>query len=312
MKKIIFVFLCAFISQSIFAQRQIAITFDDLVFVPNDDIKQIQTLTKKLLTTLKKNKVPAIGFVNEGKLNKPNEFEARTAILKMWIDAGFELGNHTYSHIDMFKATAEEFQADLLSGEVVTKKLLANQGKQERYFRHPFLNTGASPEKKSAFDKIIADNHYTVAPVSVDNGDYIFAAVYSDALKKNDRELMKRISDAYIPYMDSVLNFYEKQSKTLLGYELKQILLVHANTINADHFGAMIQMMKKRGYDFISLEEALRDKAYQLPDSFTGRNGTSWIQRWAMTNKHQPTIKQFKEEPNVPEFIQKAYDSRGK
>ena len=312
MKKILFVILCLCVSQSIFAQRQIAITFDDLIFVPQDDLTQMKTLTQKLLMTLKKNKVPAIGFVNEGKLNKPNEIEARTAILQMWIDAGFELGNHTYSHIDMYKATPEEFQKDLLSGEVVTKKLLTAKGKQERYFRHPFLNTGATPETKSAFDKIIADNHYTVAPVSVDNGDYIFAAVYSDALKKNDRAQMKRISDAYIPYMNSVLEFYEKQSKTLLGYELKQILLVHANTINADHFGAMIQMMKKRGYEFISLEEALRDKAYQLQDSYTGRNGTSWIQRWAMTNKHQPTIKQFKEEPNVPEFIQKAYDSRSR
>ena len=313
MKKLTFIFLLlAFFNIPIHAQRQIAITFDDLIFVPQDDLTQMKTLTKKLLTTLKKNKVPTIGFVNEGKLNKPNEIEARTAILKMWIDAGFELGNHTYSHLDMFKATAEEFQKDLLSGEVVTKKLLANQGKQERYFRHPYLNTGATPEAKSAFDKIIADHHYTVAPVSVDNGDYIFASVYADALKKNDRAMMKRISEAYIPYMNSVLEFYEKQSKSLLGYELKQILLVHANTINADHFGEMIQMMKKRGYEFISLEEALRDKAYQLQDSYTGRYGTSWIQRWAMTNKHEPTIKQFKEEPNVPEFIQKAYDSRSK
>jgi hypothetical protein len=70
--------------------------------------------------------------------------------------------------------------------------------------------------------------------------------------------------------------------------------------------------MKKRGYEFILLEEALRDKAYQLPESYTGRNGTSWIQRWAMTQKHQPTIMQFKEEPNVPEFIQKAYESRSR
>ncbi len=78
----------------------------------------------------------------------------------------------------------------VVSGEVVTKKLLAAKGKQERYFRHPYLNTGATPEKKSAFDKIIADNHYTVAPVTVDNGDYIFASVYADALKKNDRAMM--------------------------------------------------------------------------------------------------------------------------
>ncbi len=311
MKKIVRLFILltlSFITLHAQPKRQIAITFDDLIFVPDNDLVQMKALTTKLLTTLKKNKVPAIGFVNERKLYKPGEEAARTTILKIWIDAGFELGNHTYSHLDMFKASSEEFQKDLLDGEVVTKKLLAP--KPERYFRHPFLNTGATPAHKATFDKIIADHHYTVAPVTVDNGDYIFASVYSDALKKNDRAMMKRISDAYIPYMNSVLDFYEKQSKTLLGYEMKQILLVHANTINAIHFGDIIKMMKQRGYEFISLEEALRDKAYQLTDSYTGRSGTSWIQRWAMTQKHQPTINQFKEEPNVPEFIQKAYDAR--
>lgn len=291
-------------------QRQIAITFDDLIFVPDKDIRQVKTLTAKLLKTLKENNVPAIGFVNEIKLQPANEIEARTAILKMWIDAGFELGNHTYSHLDMFTATAEKFREDLIAGEQVTKKLLVAKGKQERYFRHPYLNTGPSPEKKAAFDKILAERNYIVAPVTVDNNDYMFAAVYADALKNNDQALMQRVAEAYVPYMNSVLEFYEKQSMTLLGYEVRQILLVHANTLNADHFGEMISMMKKRGYRFISLEEALRDKAYQSLDAYTGRSGTSWLQRWAMSQKHQPTIQQFKLEPDVPEFIKQGYQNR--
>ena len=291
-------------------QRQIAITIDDLIFVPNDNVEQVKTLTKQLLTTLKKNKVPAIGFVNEGKINHPPEIAARTAILQMWIDAGFELGNHTYSHLDMFDATPEKFEQELGTGEQVTKKLLATKGRQEQYFRHPYLNTGSSLEKKATFDKIIAAHNYIVAPVTVDNSDYMFAAVYADAMKKNDRALMKRVADTYVPYMNSVLEFYEQQSQTLLGYELKQILLVHANPLNAQHFGALLAMMKKRGYKFISLTEALRDKAYQLTDGYTGRSGTSWLQRWAMTQKHQPTIQQFKLEPDVPEFIKQAYKNR--
>lgn len=300
----------AFIATSAQTQRQIAITFDDLIFVPNDNLEQVKTLTAKLLQTLKQHKIPIIGFVNEGKINRPPETDRRTKILQMWIEAGFELGNHTYSHIDMFSATAEQFEEDLVKGEQITKKLLAAKGRKEIYFRHPYLNTGATLEKKIAFDKIIAKHNYIVAPVTVDNSDYMFAAVYSDAMKKNDRAMMQRVADAYVPYMSSMLDFYEKQSQTLLGYEIKQILLVHANPLNADHFGKLIAMMKKRGYKFISLAEALTDKAYQTYDGYTGRSGTSWLQRWALTQKHQSTMQQFKEEPDVPDFIKEAYKNR--
>jgi peptidoglycan-N-acetylglucosamine deacetylase len=298
-------------------QREIAITFDDLPSVPTYDVGEMKALTTKLLKILKQNKVPAVGFVNEGKLHQrgetrfePNEIEARTAILNLWVDAGFELGNHTYSHLDMFKASAEKFKQDLIAGEQTTQKLLAAKGMKLRYFRHPFLNTGASPEMKSAFDKILAERNYIIAPVTVDNQDYVFAAVYADALKNNDRTLMNRVAEAYAPYMEAMLEFYEKQSSTLLRYEIKQILLVHANMLNADHFDKLITRMKKRGYQFISLEEALRDNAYKLEDHFVARAGISWLQRWAFTQKHQPTIEQFKLEPDVPEFIKKAYNTR--
>ncbi len=271
-------------------QRQIAITFDDLPSVPTYDVGEMKALTTKLLKILKQNKVPAVGFVNEGKLH--------------------QRGNHTYSHLDMFTASAEKFKQDLIAGEQTTQKLLAAKGMKLRYFRHPFLNTGASPEMKSAFDNILAERKYIIAPVTVDNQDYVFAAVYADALKNNDHTMMSRVAEAYIPYMEAMLEFYEKQSSTLLGYEIKQILLVHANMLNADHFDKLITGMKKRGYQFIPLEEALRDKAYKLEDQFIARAGISWLQRWAFTQKHQPTIEQFKLEPDVPEFIKQAYGAR--
>jgi peptidoglycan-N-acetylglucosamine deacetylase len=299
------------------AKRQVAITFDDLPSVPTYDVKELKALTTKLIETLKRNKVSAIGFVNEGKLHQRSgtqyqhaEVEARTEVLKLWVDAGFELGNHTYSHLDMFSSSAEKFEQDLIAGEQITKKLLAAKGMTLRYFRHPFLNTGPSLEMKSAFDKILADRNYIVAPVTVDNQDYVFAAVYADALKNGDRATMKRVGEAYVPYMESYFEFYEKQSSTLLGHEIKQILLVHANMLNADYFDGMIAMMKKRGYQFISLEEALSDKSYKLEDKFAGRPGISWLQRWALTQKHKSTIDEFKLEPKLPEFVKQAYDAR--
>jgi peptidoglycan/xylan/chitin deacetylase (PgdA/CDA1 family) len=296
------------------SEKQVAITFDDLPSQPTYNINILKELTSKLLETLQRNKVPAIGFVNEAKLGqrsgtrfKQDEVEARTAVLKLWVDAGFELGNHTYSHLDLFSSSAEKFEKDLIAGEQITRKLMAAGGKKLRYFRHPNLNTGPSLEMKSAFDQILAAHNYIVAPVTVDNQDYIFAAIYAEAWKNKDRALMNSVGEAYVPYMEKYFEFYERQSSTLLGYNIKQILLVHANMLNADYFEEMIAMMKKRGYQFISLDEALTDKAYKSADTFAGRPGISWLQRWALTQKHKVTIDEFKLEPGLPEFIEKAY-----
>lgn len=284
--------------------RFVAVTVDDLPLQQQADLATTRVLTAKLLQTLTANRIPAIGFVNEGKLhnNNDSELEARTAILKMWLDAGLDLGNHTYSHLRYYNATLEQMQADTLRGETIIKRLLAAQGKQLRYFRHPTLNTGKDLATKMAFEKFLASHGYTVAPVTIDNSEWLFASEYAKARQRGDAATMKKIANAYVPYMAEVFEFYERLSRDTLGYELKQTLLVHANALNADHFGAVIKMLKRRGYRFIALEEALTDKAYSLPDTYTGPVGISWLQRWAITKGGQ-----MRPEPELPS-VMKAFD----
>src|SRR4026207_981078 len=80
--------------------RTIAVTIDDLPVVSTRrDIKNRQEITQKLLGPIKKAKVPAIGFVNENKLYADGKRdEKQVDLLRMWVDAGLELGNHTFSH----------------------------------------------------------------------------------------------------------------------------------------------------------------------------------------------------------------------
>jgi hypothetical protein len=66
------------------------------------EVAALTELTTKLLASITFNEIPAIGFVNENKLldnGKLNEW--RVALLQMWVDAGLELGNHTFSHPDL-------------------------------------------------------------------------------------------------------------------------------------------------------------------------------------------------------------------
>lgn len=283
-------------------QRFVAVTFDDLPSPEKLDVQSLETLTRNLLKTFTQYKLPVVGFVNEGKLEVENEKAARTRVLKLWTDAGFELGNHTYSHPYFFKKTLAEFEENVIKGEPVTRQLVTEQGMKLRYFRHPFLSTGPDAATRAAFEKFLTERGYRVAPVTIDNSDWLFAGVYADAQKRGDTETMRRVADAYVPYLERVFEFHEKLSRDVVGYELRQILLLHANSLNADHFGKVVEMMKRRGYQFISLEEALQDKAYQLPDTYIGANGISWLQRWAITQGGK-----YREEPSIPKFVEEKW-----
>ena len=285
--------------------REVAVTFDDLPSAyGNDDLKRMSDVTKTLLQKIKSNHVPAIGFVNESKLHRRGEMNARTALLRMWLEAGLELGNHTFSHINMDNVPLDAYEQDVVRGETVIKMLLAEKGMKLRYFRHPQLHTGPTLEYKKGLEQFLAARGYTVAPITIDNNDFMFGALYGDAKTSGDKETMKRVADAYIGYMDRVFDFFEKLSVDSLGYEVKQTLLLHASDLNADHFDDLVLMMKRRGYAFISLEEALKDKAYELPDA-QATKGLSWIHRWRLA-KGLP----LQMEPGEPEFIARLFSAR--
>jgi peptidoglycan-N-acetylglucosamine deacetylase len=265
----------------------------------------MRRITSALLASVKRNGVPVVGFVNEGKLYRRGETDARTELLRAWLDAGFELGNHTFSHINLQRAPLADYEEDVVRGETVTRMLLGERGMKLRYFRHPFLFTGTTPEYKEGLAKFLASRGYTVAPVTLDNADYVFADVYFKAKKRGDAETAKRVADAYAPYMETIFDFFERLSTETFSREVRQVLLLHANELNADRFDELAAMMKRRGYTFVTLEEALKDPAYAEPDALY-KYGVSWLRRWRVA-KGLPD----KEEPETPRFVYDLYKAGG-
>lgn len=266
--------------------RTIAITFDDLpaVSVPAGetcDLTALQANTAKLLATLTARAVPVIGFVNEGRICKSLGTEALPSLLNMWLDAGAELGNHTFSHVDLDAATVEAYEADIIRGEAVTSKLLGERGRTLRYFRYPFLNTGRNQDIKTAIDSFLGKRGYTAAPVTIGSNEWMFAAIYADAKQRGDLGTMKLVTDAYVPYMARVLSYFEHASSRLFRREISQVLLLHANALNADTLDQLLAMLQSRGYSFVTLAEALDDPAYGTPDNYLGSDGFSCLLHWA-------------------------------
>jgi peptidoglycan/xylan/chitin deacetylase (PgdA/CDA1 family) len=265
--------------------RQVAITIDDLPAGAANSMSAatISELTVKLLGTLRDQKIPVVGFVNEKRLYKLGEVDERIKALRMWLDYGFELGNHTFSHMSLNQAGLKPWEDDVVQGESVTRLLLAEHNMKLRYFRHPFLDTGRDLQTRREAEAFLVGRGYRIAPVTLDAWDWMYAGVYEDAKKRDDTALQQQLVSSYLSYSDEMFAYSERLAKQTIAYEPKQILLLHANQLEADHIGELLDLMRKRGYRFITLEDALSDQAYSLPDTFVGEEGTGWIDHWAIT-----------------------------
>ncbi len=225
---------------------------------------------------------------NPKKLYKFGEVDERIKALGMWVDSGFELGNHTYSHSSLNRVGLQAWEDDVIQGESVTRLLLAQHNMKLRYFRHPYLDTGRDLETRRQAEAFLVGRGYHIAPVTLDAWDWMYGGVYEDAKKRADVMLQQQLVKSYLEYTDAVFAYSEQLSKEIIGYEPKQILLLHGNQLEADHFNELAEVIRKRGYRFITLEDALSDQAYSLPDTFVGEEGTGWLEHWAITRGKPP------------------------
>lgn len=305
--KILLIGLFILFNLSISGQsRKVCFSMDDMPVVNygiTDSVYQ-QNLFAKLVHSFSINHVPAIGFVNEKKLhNQDGLVSFQLDMLQSWVTAGFDLGNHTYSHPDYNQVSFEYYTQDLVTGEPVLRKILKEQGKELKYFRHPFLHVGNTKAKADSLDEFLKQHAYTVAPVTIDNEDYLFASAYHKARLKGDTVLMTRIGIDYIMYMERKMHYYEQQSNRMFGRDIPQVLLIHASKLNADYLDSLINLFRENGYTFVSMDEVLKDPVYETPILVYGNWGISWMDKWALSAGKKGDF--FKDDPVVPDYINK-------
>lgn len=232
--------------------RFVAITIDDLPFVGNNridrsDLKHPTDRFTKLMNALVDNQVPATGFIIAGSIGK-----GQWELLEKFRQAGFSLGNHTYDHINLNRVGADKYIEDLDKAEPILDPIMTTP----KYFRYPYLAEGRGEDKQRVIDYLV-QHQYSIAPVTIDSKDYKFNEML---LHINWRDRPKRLDGLkanYLAYINQQINITEKKHPDG-GAE---ILLIHANLLNSHCMNDVIQVFKKRGYRFISLDEAVSYRA---------------------------------------------------
>lgn len=285
-------------------EKKVTITVDDLptVIYADEPYEERLELTKRFTEFFSENEIPAIGFVNEKKVyaeNAPDPKEVK--LLELWYEHGLELGNHTFSHMNYNQNGFDAFTADMLKGEKVMKEVGGKYNQPPVYLRHPYLRSGKTQGQSDSLLQFLDEQDYKEAPVTLDNGDYLFAVKYEKARNNGDKSEMKKISEAYLEYTADQIDYYEQLTTHVFDRQVPQVFLMHINWLNADVLEELASLFRSKGYAFVSLAESLEDEAYDHPITRYGDWGISWLERWALSDGDASDL--MKASPTVPEFI---------
>lgn len=251
---------------------EVAITVDDLP--EHGDLPEgvmRSEIARNMVRTLQAYRVPGVyGFVNAGRIgNDPDLIN----VLKIWTEAGFLLGSHTYSHPDLTKITARDFEKEIAENEPVLKQWMG--ARDWHWLRYPFLHEGDTLEKRREVHKYLKQNGYRVAQVTLDFEDYLWNNPYARCVAKNDEKSIAWLKSSYLQTAAEYIALEQKMAAQIYGHDIKHVLVLHIGAFDSVMLPDLLQMLKKQGFHFISLEEAEKDLAYKMdPDAALKFGGT--------------------------------------
>jgi peptidoglycan/xylan/chitin deacetylase (PgdA/CDA1 family) len=237
---------------------QMALTFDDLPAhgsLPPGETR-VEVISKFVGALQHANVPSAYGFVNGNWLEThPEDLRA----LQIWRDAGYPLGNHAWSHMNLNDHTLEEFEADVTRNEPLLSKWKDNDW---HWFRFPFLAEGDTPEKRAGVRAFLLQHGYKVGGVTMSFADYLWTEPYARCRAKGDTQAVALLEKSYLAAVEENIGYYRSMSQTLLGRDIPYVLLMHVSALGAEMMPRVLDLYRAKGFQFVTLEEAERDPFY--------------------------------------------------
>ena len=254
------------------AQRRMAITIDDVPWVGGGESNAVRTaMTSQMITALRRHNAPVAVFVVCGRIGD-------AALLKQWIHAGATIGNHSARHRNLNEAPLPEWLNDVRSCD---RDLRTMTGHPVKFFRFPMLHEGKNAEQANAAASLLRELGYRNGHVTVDNSDFVLMQPYSVALTRGDTARARRIAGRALTHDLAATRHFEDVAQSKVRRAIPQIILLHANAMTAALLPPLLDSLAQRGYQFVSLEEALRDPVFGKRTCYTGEKGLSFLYRIA-------------------------------
>jgi peptidoglycan/xylan/chitin deacetylase (PgdA/CDA1 family) len=268
--------------------QKVALTFDDLPV--NGSLPAGMTevdLVKRVLPILKAAKAPpSYGFVVARQLEGNR---AGAEALRLWVEGGQRVGSHTYSHMNLTKNPVEDFERDILLNEPAL--LLLTRDDSWRWLRYPYLHEGDTLEKRHAIRDFLKERGYSIAQTTLDYEDYMWNSAYARCVDRKDAKSIAWLRSSYLATADAWLDMNRAMARQLYGRDISHVLLLHLGAFSPEILPPLLDMLKRKGFTLVTLEEAQRDAAYADDPDFAAPNtGTLLEQHFDAKHLQYPAV----------------------
>jgi peptidoglycan/xylan/chitin deacetylase (PgdA/CDA1 family) len=236
--------------------QSVALTFDD-GFEPRTQLRAA-AWNSAMLRALADARVTSILFP----AGKRVDGAAGMELVRNWGLAGHEVGNHTYSHLDLSAAgtTLQAYVADVEREEALLRGM---PGWTPR-FRFPYLKEGETAAKRDGMRQWLGDHHYGSGAVSIDASDWYYNDRYDRWRSNHPTADLGPYRTAYLEHLWGRAQYYDGLSRQLLGRSAKHVVILHTNRLNAQFLPDVIAMFRSKGWMVIAPEEAYEDPLYAM------------------------------------------------
>lgn len=254
-----FFFAALLLAPAVCCAQQIAFTWDDLPAHSSLPAGETRIeIANKLLKAMQQEKMPpAYGFINGIRLEQEPK---SAAVLDVWRAAGYPLGNHTWSHMNLNEHRPAEFEVDIEKNEPILKSKMG--GQEWRWLRYPYLAEGDTPAKRKEVRAYLAQKGYHVASVTMSFGDYAWNEPYARCLARHDEAGIQSLETSYLASAKDSAGYVRAMAKQLYGHDIPYVLLMHVGAMDARMLPRLLALYRQLGFSFIPLEQAEHDPFY--------------------------------------------------
>jgi peptidoglycan-N-acetylglucosamine deacetylase len=277
------VLFCAIAAAEPGAKLKVALTFDDLPLngmLPTGAKKS--DFARDTVAVLKKHHIPpSYGFIVAKQLER--DPDGATG-LRVWVNGGNPLGNHTYTHLDLTKNSAEDFEREILLNEPALELLMpegqkVGDGQHDwRWFRYPYLHEGDTLEKRRAVRSFLATNGYRIAQTTLDFEDYLWNSAYARCSMRKDDASIEWLRASYRNAARDFTRFEIQNSRAVFGRDIHHVMLLHLGAFSSHILPDLFRILKEEGFEIVTLEEAQSDTAYDYDPDIGEANGGTLVE----------------------------------
>jgi peptidoglycan/xylan/chitin deacetylase (PgdA/CDA1 family) len=159
------------------AGRRVALTFDDIPLGQGQpgtrcDREALLAVSGQITSALAEVNAPSAAFITTGNICDRLRSTVLGEIIRTWERAGATIGNHGQRHLSVSRVPLAEYLADLQSADTLIGSFSAGY-RATKYLRHPFLHVGADRTTAAGLQRWLDEKQITVAPVTIDNNEWV-------------------------------------------------------------------------------------------------------------------------------------------